>query len=64
MTASAHEGTATIIQFPLGGRAGLAGGRTGTHVEPAASIALPRTSFGSASYHEAAILEEQRAHHG
>jgi hypothetical protein len=62
MTANATEGTAKIYQFPKGGRAGLSSGRNETHL--AESFVMPRiarVACGGASYHEAAICEEERS---
>jgi len=60
MTANASEGTAKIYQFPKGGRAGLSSGRYETNLSE--NFAMPRIAklaYGGASYHEAAIREEQ-----
>lgn len=63
MTANATEGMAKIIQFPVGGRAGLSGGRYGAHVsEQPAWAGVAKVAYGGASYHEAAIVEETREH--
>jgi Protein of unknown function (DUF2735) len=62
MTANAIGGTAKIYQFPKGGRAGLSSGRHETNL--AESFAMPRIAklaYGGASYHEAAIREEERS---
>jgi len=62
MTVNATEGTATIYQFPKGGRAGLSSGRYETNLSE--SFAMPRIAtvgYGGASYHEAAIREEERS---
>jgi len=59
MTANASTGTARIIQFPVGGRAGLHGERYGAHApEPPAGSRIAKVAYGGASYHEAAILED------
>lgn len=62
MTANAIEGTAKIYQFPKGGRAGLSGGRHETRLSE--NLVMPRiarVACGGASYHEAAIREEERS---
>ena len=62
MTANAIEGTATIYQFPKGGRAGLSSGRHETNLsENPAMPRIARVACGGASYHEAAIREEERS---
>jgi hypothetical protein len=57
---SLNQGTATIYQFPVGGRSALAGRRYG---ETAASLAsTPRvneTICSGSWYHDAAIQESQ-----
>jgi hypothetical protein len=55
------QGSATIYQFPIGGRKAVAARREEANI--AADAKLPRVSgeiFGSAWYHEAAIQESKR----
>lgn len=62
MTANAIGGTAKIYQFPKGGRAGLSSDRYETNLGE--TFAMPRIATiacGGASYHEAAIREEERS---
>ena len=59
MTQDRNRGSATIYQFPTGGRAGL-----GIHrddAKPTASLASPRlakVAYGGAWYHEEAIAQD------
>jgi Protein of unknown function (DUF2735) len=62
MTTNAIEGTAKIYQFPKGGRAGLSSGRHETNLsESPVMPRIARVACGGASYHEAAIREEERS---
>lgn len=56
MTPNATQTTATIYQFPVGGRAALSSRES---VKSAADSA-PRAAVGSGWYHEAAIEEAKR----
>lgn len=61
MTSNLNRGSATIYQFPTGGRAGLSDHRSAA--EQAAEQAarnLPKIAFGSSWYHEAAVEEADR----
>ncbi len=56
MTKSAEQNSATIYQFPAGGRSALGGRRD--VVKPAESLAAPRTvkvASGGSWYHEEAV---------
>lgn len=63
MTTSVNQATATIYQFPAGGRAALGGRRYGeTKTTDIASAVLAGDSACSGSwYHEAAIQESKPA---
>lgn len=54
MPTNAPRETATIYQFPVGGRAGLAPRRS---PEVARFADLPNISYGSSWYHDEAIRE-------
>ena len=61
MKANENRGSATILQFPTGGRAGLGGRHTDSYV---ASIAEPEayagTSYSEAWYHQEAIMDDNK----
>jgi hypothetical protein len=62
MTASSYRESATIYQFPKGGRAALGGRRD--EANTAEKLAVPRTArvtSGSAWYHEEAVQQAERA---
>ena len=60
MTTGLNQGTATIYQFPAGGRAALGGRRYG-ETKPALDPAYTNTANCSESwYHQAAIDDERR----
>ncbi len=50
--------SATILQFPRGGRAALAAARTAAEAYPS----LPKMVIGDAWYHDAAMQDEQSKH--
>jgi hypothetical protein len=52
-----NRGSATIYQFPVGGRAG----REAANRTP--ELALPTVTFGSGWYHDDAIDEEAARNH-
>ena len=59
MTTSLDQGSATIYQFPVGGRRALGAAR-----QSLAQVAAPRVNeaaVGSSWYHEEAIRESERA---
>ena len=60
MKANENRGSATILQFPTGGRAGLGGRHTDSYL---ASIAEPEayagTSYSEAWYHQEAIVSDR-----
>jgi hypothetical protein len=59
MDTSLNHGSATIYQFPIGGRSALAGRRY-DEVKTATDLASSRvgeTVYGGSWYHEAAIQE-------
>ena len=61
MTANAHRGSATIYQFPAGGRASL--GSRGDEARPVEKIVGSRVAIvasGSAWYHEEAVQSAER----
>jgi hypothetical protein len=61
MNSSLNQGSATIYQFPLGGRAAL-GGRRYDETKPAADQGSPpvnETACSGSWYHEAAIQESK-----
>jgi Protein of unknown function (DUF2735) len=61
MNSSLNHGSATIYQFPPGGRAAL-GGRSYDETRPAADRASPPVNEAACSgswYHEAAIQESK-----
>jgi hypothetical protein len=63
MTADLNKGSANIYQFPAGGRAALAPGRsdgTGSTVEPAL-LPINEAVCADGWYHEAAIQEAKPA---
>lgn len=49
--------TAKVLQFPEGGRRGLAGRRATARAIEELEAALPKVSFGDGWYHEAAMQE-------
>ncbi|MBS9477048.1 DUF2735 domain-containing protein [Ancylobacter radicis] len=57
MSASVHRESATIYQFPVGGRANAANPRLDDKARREAAAQLPAISFGS-WYHEEAIKED------
>ena len=62
MDTSLNHGSATIYQFPVGGRSALAGHRY-DQVKTAADLASSRVSetvYGGSWYHEAAIQESSK----
>jgi hypothetical protein len=63
MNSSLNHGSATIYQFPAGGRAALGGRRydeTKPTTEPAGSSRVDEAACSSSSwYHEAAIQESK-----
>jgi hypothetical protein len=64
MNTSFNHGSATIYQFPVGGRS-AAGGRRHDETKTTADLASSRVSevaCGSAWYHEAAIQESKPVH--
>jgi hypothetical protein len=61
MNTSVNQGSATIYQFPAGGRAAL-GGRRYDEIKSAAEPASPRVNEAACSsswYHEAAIQDSK-----
>jgi hypothetical protein len=59
MNTSLNQGSATIYQFPVGGRAAI-GGRRYEESNTTSDVAAPRVNEASCSgswYHEAAIQE-------
>jgi hypothetical protein len=63
MNSSLNHGSATIYQFPPGGRAAL-GGRSHDEARPAADQGSPPVNEAACSgswYHEAAIQESKPA---
>ena len=62
MRISNHSGqqqpTATIYQFPVGGRAALE--RRPGEIKPVDFSAYPAVDFGSGWYHDDAIAEDER----
>jgi Protein of unknown function (DUF2735) len=59
MNASLNQGSAKIYQFPIGGRAALAGHRYGA-TEAVSAFAAPSTNLADCFdswYHQAAIQE-------
>jgi len=62
MKMSSHRETAKIYQFPVGGRAGLAGRRDLAKVVAEEKRAAPvAIASGCGWYHEAALLEAEIA---
>lgn len=62
MTANSNQGSATIYQFPAGGRAGLVGrGDEAREVEKFAAPRVARVTSGGAWYHEEAVQSAERA---
>ena len=60
MNSSLNQGSATIYQFPVGGRSALAGRRHGeAPTNPATTPRVNETICSSSWYHEAAIQESQ-----
>jgi hypothetical protein len=62
MNSSSNHGSATIYQFPAGGRAALGGRRydeTKPATEPAGSSPVDEAACSSSWYHEAAIQESK-----
>jgi hypothetical protein len=59
MNTSLNQGTATIYQFPVGGRSALAGRRYGETATLAATPRVNETISSGSWYHEAAIQESQ-----
>jgi Protein of unknown function (DUF2735) len=62
MNSSLNHGSATIYQFPAGGRAALGGRRydeTKPTTEPAESSRVNDAACSSGWYHEAAIQESK-----
>lgn len=53
-----NQATATIYQFPVGGRSGLKG-RPG-EIQPVDFRDYPAVDFGSGWYHDDAIAEDKR----
>jgi hypothetical protein len=62
MTASSYRESATIYQFPKGGRAALGGRRDEAKaVDNFAAPRIARVASGSAWYHEEAVQKAERA---
>jgi len=62
MNTSLNQGTATIYQFPVGGRSALAGrrhGKTGPAADLATSPRVNETISSGSWYHEAAIQDSK-----
>ena len=60
MNSSLNQGSATIYQFPVGGRSALAGRRHGeAPTNPATTPRVNETICSGSWYHEAAIQESQ-----
>ena len=62
MNSILNHGSATIYQFPAGGRAALGGRRyedTNPATEPAGSSRVDEAACSSSWYHEAAIQESK-----
>jgi hypothetical protein len=59
MKMNADRGSAMILRFPRGGRAGLTASRTVTEVAASA----PKMAVGDAWYHDAAIRDERNGKH-
>lgn len=57
MSASVHRETATIYQFPAGGRAGATSRAANERTRREAAAQVPAICFGS-WYHEEAIKED------
>ena len=60
LTTSVNEGSATIYQFPAGGRAALGGRRYGETKTAVSEFAAPTANLADCSgswYHEAAIQD-------
>ena len=56
------QGSATIYQFPIGGRKAVAARREEANIAADAKLQrVPGEIFGGAWYHEAAIQESERA---
>ena len=62
MTASSNRQSATIYQFPKGGRATLGGRRdVAKPVENFAATRIAKVALGGAWYHEEAVQSAERA---
>ncbi len=62
MTASSNRQSATIYQFPKGGRAALGGRRdVAKPVENFAPARIAKVASGGAWYHEEAVQSAERA---
>jgi uncharacterized protein DUF2735 len=62
MTTSSYRGSATILQFPVRGRATV--GDHGEEAKYTADLTVPRgatAAFGGSWYHEEAVQEAERA---
>ncbi len=61
MNTGLNQGSATIYQFPAGGRAALGGRRYGeTRTTTEAATSLPSTADCSDSWYHAAAIEEAK----
>ena len=57
MNRSTEQGSATIYQFPVGGRSRA--GIKSSDTNAAVAVSAPRISFGGSWYHEEAVQEAQ-----
>ena len=62
LTASAYRESATIYQFPKGGRAALGGRRDEANAAETLAVSrIARAASGGAWYHEEAVQQAERA---
>jgi hypothetical protein len=62
MTASSYRESATVYQFPKGGRAALGGRRDEAEAaETSTAPRIARVASGGAWYHEEAVQKAERA---
>jgi len=63
MNSSLNQGSATIYQFPVGGRSALAGRRHGeAPTNPTTTPRVNETICSGSWYHDEAIQEDKRDH--
>ena len=60
MNLDTHHGSATIYQFPLGGRAGLLENRAAKSAIDAISARANEAAIGESWYHAAAVQDAKR----